>query len=71
MFAIRQASLDDIDQIFAVAEHLDSVNLPADRGALSQIVELSVRSFAEDNDPFEREYLFVLEDLARRVPCLA
>jgi len=67
MFAIRQACTEDVDQILAVAEHLDTVNLPADREAIAEIVSLSVRSFTGDVDPFEREYLFVLEDLDRGV----
>lgn len=64
MFRIRQSSRDDVEQIVLVAEHLDTVNLPADRAHLEKILALSEDSFAERVPPVEREYLFVLEDLA-------
>jgi arginine N-succinyltransferase len=68
MFRIRQSYREDIDQILAVAEHLDTVNLPADRGHLETILDLSERSFSGEAPIVDREYLFVLEDLgARRV----
>ena len=47
----------------AVAEHLDTVNLPADRRLIERILELSEHSFAATVPAVEREYLFVLEDL--------
>jgi arginine N-succinyltransferase len=64
MFRIRQSYRDDVDQILAVAEHLDTVNLPADRSHIEKIVALSEASFGETVPVAEREYLFVLEDLA-------
>src|SRR5688572_25924978 len=68
MFRIRQSYREDIDQILAVAEHLDTVNLPADRGHIEKILELSERSFSGETPVVDREYLFVLEDVtARRV----
>ena len=66
MFRIRQSSREDVEQIFAVAEHLDTVNLPADRGHLERILELSEQSFSESVPVADREYLFVLEDLAKQ-----
>lgn len=66
MFRIRQSYREDVDQILGVAEHLDTVNLPADRGHLERILELSEKSFTEAVPPAEREYLFVLEDLAKQ-----
>jgi arginine N-succinyltransferase len=66
MFRIRQSYREDVDEVLAVAKHLDTVNLPADRGAIDSILERSERSFAEDVPIAEREFLFVLEDLARR-----
>ncbi len=66
MFRIRQSSRDDVDQVLAVAEHLDTVNLPADRTHIEAILERSERSFAEEVPPAEREFLFVLEDLAAK-----
>jgi arginine N-succinyltransferase len=66
MFRIRQSSRDDVDQVLAVAEHLDTVNLPADRTHIEAILDRSERSFAEDVPPHEREFLFVLEDLTAK-----
>lgn len=68
MFVIREASASDLDQLADVASHLDTVNLPNDRAVLARILELSVRSFDGEVPTFEREYLFVLEDVtARRI----
>src|SRR3954471_22492244 len=66
MFRIRQSYREDVDQVLAVAEHLDTVNLPADRGHIEQILEHSERAFAGTEPVFEREFLFVLEDLAKK-----
>lgn len=62
MFIIRQSFREDIDQILAVAKHLDTMNLPAHRDHLQRIVERSERSFRGDVEQHERELLFVLED---------
>jgi arginine N-succinyltransferase len=68
MFVLRESFREDLDQIHQVARHLDTVNLPNDRGMLEKILDLSSRSFAGEIPVFEREYLFVLEDLeAKRV----
>jgi len=66
VFRIRQSSHSDVDQVLAVAEHLDTVNLPADRPHIETILDRSERSFAEDVPPHEREFLFVLEDLGAK-----
>ena len=66
MFRIRQSYREDVDQVLAVAEHLDTVNLPADRGHIEKILELSEKSFAEAVAIPEREFLFVLEDLSTK-----
>ena len=52
--------------MLTVAEHLDTVNLPADRKVIEDILERSERSFSEAVPIPEREFLFVLEDLASR-----
>lgn len=52
--------------MLAVAEHLDTVNLPADRGHIEKILERSERSFGAELPAHDREFLFVLEDLARQ-----
>jgi hypothetical protein len=42
---------------------LNTVNLPNDEETLERLIDVSVRSFAgKVKDPFEREYLFVLEE---------
>ena len=64
VFRIRQSYRDDVDQVLAVAEHLDTVNLPADRSHIETILERSENSFAAAVPVVEREFLFVLEDLA-------
>jgi arginine N-succinyltransferase len=64
VFRIRQSYREDVEQILAVAEHLDTVNLPADRKHIEGILDRSERSFAEDLPAPDREYVFVLEDMA-------
>jgi len=66
MFRIRQSYREDVEQVFAVAEHLDTVNLPADRDHIESILERSERSFAAEVPVAEREFLFVLEDLSKQ-----
>ena len=66
MFRIRQSYREDVDQVLAVAEHLDTVNLPADRKHIEAILDRSERAFAGTVPPTEREFLFVLEDLQQR-----
>jgi arginine N-succinyltransferase len=66
MFRIRQSYREDVDQVLAVAEHLDTVNLPADREHIEAILERSERSFAAEVPAVERELLFVLEDLSKQ-----
>lgn len=63
MFRIRQSYREDVDQVLAVAEHLDTVNLPHDRAHVEGILDRSERSFAAQLPADEREFLFVLEDL--------
>ena len=65
MFLLREASTTDSDQIYDVARHLDTVNLPADRDRITEITTLSEQSFSGDLDPCDREYLFVLEDVTK------
>jgi arginine N-succinyltransferase len=66
MFRIRQSYREDVDQVLAVAEHLDTVNLPADRKHIEAILDRSERSFAAEVPAAEREFLFVLEDLGKQ-----
>ena len=66
MFRIRQSYREDAAQVLAVAEHLDTVNLPADTQHIEAILDRSERSFSKVLPVAEREFLFVLEDLAQR-----
>jgi len=66
MFRIRQSYREDVDQVLAVAKHLDTVNLPANRAHIEAILERSERAFEAEVAPAEREFLFVLEDLSRK-----
>ncbi len=52
--------------MLAVAEHLDTVNLPAERAHIVAILDRSEKSFASESKPADREFLFVLEDLAAK-----
>jgi arginine N-succinyltransferase len=65
VFRIRQAYRDDVDQVLAVAEHLDTVNLPADRAAIEGLLDRAARSFDGELPAVDREFVFVLEDLAK------
>ena len=52
--------------MLAVAEHLDTVNLPANRAHIEAILDRSEKSFGAEAPAGEREFLFVLEDLAKK-----
>lgn len=63
MFIIRDARLDDMEGLLHLAAVLNTVNLPHDRDALEELLDLSTRSFAgRVRSPLHREYLFVMED---------
>src|SRR5688572_14306180 len=66
MLMIRDASLGDLDELSRLAAFLNTVNLPADRGALEEILHLSEQSFGQQLTPLRREYLFVLEDTSQK-----
>src|SRR5688572_12511667 len=66
MFRIREAFPEDLDAIHEIARHLDTVNLPDDRDVLARILDVGVRSMREELPVFDREYLFVLEDVKAR-----
>ncbi|MES1171887.1 MAG: arginine N-succinyltransferase [Bacteroidota bacterium] len=62
MFLIRDARAADLDGLQAVAAHLNSVNLPDDRGRLRALIAASEASFAGRWDVADRRFLFVLTD---------
>ena len=62
-YEVRGALKTDEDQLLAVAQHLDTVNLPDDREEIRGILEHAVDSFtAHIKDPRRRQYVFVLVD---------
>ena len=63
MYLLRDVQRADLPSLKRLAAVLNTVNLPNDEETLEQLIDISVRSFAgKVKDPFEREYLFVLED---------
>lgn len=63
MFVIRDARTDDLAAVRHLAAVLNTVNLPNDDATLRELLDVSSRSFAgRVKNPFEREYLFVMED---------
>lgn len=65
MYLLREATRADGDAFFALARHLDTVNLPARSDRIEHILDHSARSFAGEIEPAEREYVFALEDTER------
>jgi arginine N-succinyltransferase len=64
MLLLRDAQKADLSHLNRLAAILNTVNLPNDEETLEGLIETSVRSFSgKIKNPFEREYLFVLEDL--------
>ena len=66
-FVFRDALASDEDAIFELAGHLDTLNLPPDRGFIRELIGRSRESFGGGHDPElfdpERRFLFVLEGL--------
>lgn len=63
-YEIRAASPEDEDDLLALAEHLDSVNLAHDRAHVRALLEQSEASFSgRIVDPKLRRYVFLLRDL--------
>jgi arginine N-succinyltransferase len=63
MYLLRDVQRADLPSLKRLAAVLNTVNLPNDEETLEQLIDISVRSFAgKVKDPFEREYLFVLEN---------
>jgi arginine N-succinyltransferase len=65
-YEIRAALPNDEDELLTVAHHLNSVNLPDDRGGIKSILDQAHKSFTGAiKDPKRREYVFVLRDLVK------
>jgi arginine N-succinyltransferase len=63
VFLIRDVREADLEGLAEVAGYLDSVNLPADRDRLRELIAISVASFGARRDVAERRFVFVLEDV--------
>lgn len=62
-FVLQAATPRHTDELFALARHLDTVNLPADISAVAQLLVGSEASFsAQVHPPNNRRYVFVVED---------
>jgi arginine N-succinyltransferase len=64
-YEIRAAISDDEEQLLKLAGHLNTVNLPNERGHVRRLLETSEKSFRGQLDPRRRKYVFVLWDLER------
>ncbi len=64
MLLLRDVARGDLGGLKRLAATLNSVNLPNNEKVLAGLIDKSVQSFSgKIENPFEREYLFVLEDL--------
>lgn len=62
-FVIRAATPEHAAELYRLATHLDSVNLPADAAAVDNLLRQSEASFRGDiAEPAARRYVFVLEE---------
>ncbi len=62
-YVIRGAGPEDLEQLLALAGHLNTVNLPNDREHIAELLEHSERSFSGAfENPWLRKYVFVLRD---------
>lgn len=63
-YEICAATLRDKDELLALAEHLNSVNLPFHEPSIVEILTASESSFSGAiEDPRRRQYVFLLRDL--------
>src|SRR5919108_350877 len=63
MYVLRDVQRSDLSALQKLARELDTVNLPDDERELLRIIDWSARSFdGRVKNPFQREYLFVLEE---------
>jgi arginine N-succinyltransferase len=66
-YEIRAATHRDHADLLELSKFLDSVNLPHDSTAITELLDVSERSFSANiGDPRRREYVFVLRDLTEQ-----
>jgi arginine N-succinyltransferase len=64
MLVLRDVQRSDLTGVKRLAGVLNTVNLPDNEETLVELIGRSMRSFSgKVRNPFEREYLFVLEDI--------
>ncbi|MCC6809539.1 MAG: arginine N-succinyltransferase [Deltaproteobacteria bacterium] len=67
MFIIRDARRSDLKGLRRLAEMLNTVNLPNEKAALEEVLDVAARSFAGSIESArDRQYLFVAEDTAEK-----
>lgn len=67
-FLIRDARIQDLDSIYSLSTLLNTVNLPANKNNLEQVLINSEKSFSlKEKDSTKRTFLFVLTDPDNRV----
>lgn len=67
-FSIRDACSKDLGEICKLGALLNTINLPASKSELEQVIYLSERSFSlEESDPANRSFLFALVDKKDKV----
>lgn len=67
MLLLRDVARGDLAGLKRLAATLNSVNLPNNEKVLASLIDRSVQSFSgKIENPFEREYLFVAEDLRNK-----
>lgn len=65
MFLLREVRPSDLDELEELAGRLNTLNLPANRDVLKKLIDYSRASFGHKfEDPFDREYVFVLRDIS-------
>jgi arginine N-succinyltransferase len=62
-YGIRGAGPEDVEQLLALARHLNTVNLPHDRAYVVRLLEHSAASFSgRVEDLWKRRYVFIVHD---------
>jgi arginine N-succinyltransferase len=64
-FALRGATTSDLEALLALSRHLNTVNLPHERGHLQSLLECSEASFRGELPPPRCKYVFLLWDEQR------
>ncbi|MCO4792627.1 MAG: arginine N-succinyltransferase [Bacteriovoracaceae bacterium] len=66
MYLIREAKLDDLDDLYTLSQLVNFINLPSDRKVIEYLIKSSTKSFSNkgpSKDFSKDHYLFVLEEV--------